>query len=290
METKIFWECFREKEKRTCPGNNRMIKYLQAVHDMPFFLWYDKNKLEGRETTDKRDALEVTVVKYKVLEPNKQPVSRAGIRMELETLGRMQIRSQEYRRLMAYYNCALMEVETKFQVLNEEFSMLHDYNPIVSIQSRLKEAESIKEKLERYGCPSTLEAVEKDLNDVAGVRVICSFPQDVYMIADALLSQDDVNLLQKKDYIAKPKPNGYRSLHLIVEVPIFLSNTKKMIKVEIQLRTIAMDCWATLEHQLNYKKGLAPCQDMARELKECAELSAQLDFRMEAVRKNYTNV
>ena len=132
---------------------------------------------------------------------------------------------REYRELMAYYKCAIMEVETKFQVLNEEFSMLHDYNPILSIQSRLKNPASIKEKLERYGCPPTLESVEKDLNDVAGVRVICSLPTDVYMIADAFLSQDDVHLIQRKDYIANPKPNGYRSLHLIVEVPIFLSNT-----------------------------------------------------------------
>jgi len=229
-------------------------------------------------------------MKYKVLEQPHHTISFPVGRMEKSTLEWMRVRTREYRELMAYYNCAIMEVETKFQVLNEEFSMLHDYNPIVSIQSRLKDPKSIKEKLERIGSPSTLEAVEHDLNDVAGVRVICSLPQDVYMIAEALLSQDDVILIQRKDYIANPKSNGYRSLHLIVEVPIFLSNTKKMIKVEIQLRTIAMDCWATLEHQLNYKKGLEPCEAMAKELKECAELSAQLDFRMEAVRKNYTNI
>lgn len=229
-------------------------------------------------------------MKYKVLKKPEETVALPVGRVEKETLEWMRARTREYRELMAYYNCAIMEVETKFQVLNEEFSLLHDFNPIVSIQSRLKDPKSIKEKLERIGSPSTLEAVEQDLNDVAGVRVICSLPQDVYMLADALLSQDDVVLIRRKDYIAEPKPNGYRSLHLIVEVPIFLSSTKKMIKVEIQLRTIAMDCWATLEHQLNYKKGLKPCEAMSKELKECAELSAQLDFRMEAVRKNYTNI
>lgn len=229
-------------------------------------------------------------MKYTMLENPKQALSFSVAEMEAGVLEWMQARTQEYRKLMAYYNCAMMEVETKFQVLNEEFSLLHDFNPILSIQSRLKNPASIKEKLERYGCPPTLESVEKDLNDVAGVRVICSLPRDVYMIAEAFLSQDDVLLRQRKDYIANPKDNGYRSLHLIVEVPIFLSSTKKMIKVEIQLRTIAMDCWATLEHQLNYKKGFNPCEAMARELKECAELSAQLDFRMEAVRKNYTNI
>lgn len=211
-------------------------------------------------------------------------------RMEKEAVDWLRQHAQEYRALMAYYNCALMEVETKFRVLNEEFSMTQDFNPIVAIQSRLKTPKSVQEKLRRIGSPPTLEALERDLNDVAGVRVICSLPQDVYRIAEAFLSQDDVVLRRRKDYIAQPKENGYRSLHLIVEVPIFLSNTKKMIKVEIQLRTIAMDCWATLEHQLNYKKGLEPCQARTQELKECAELSAQLDRRMEAVRKNYTNI
>ena len=130
-----------------------------------------------------------------------------------------------------------------------------------------------------------MEAIEQNLNDVAGIRVICSFPEDVYMLADALLQQDDITLLQRKDYIANPKENGYRSLHLIVTVPIFLAYEKRLMKVEIQLRTIAMDFWATLEHQLRYKKDYAISPEMAQELKDCAEESAQLDMRMDALRK-----
>lgn len=229
-------------------------------------------------------------MKDRMLQQTGMASGRIRVRTDKEAVEWTYAQVREYRELMAYYNCAIMAVETKFQVLNEEFSLLHDFNPIVSVQSRLKTPKSIWEKLERMGRPATLEAVERDLNDVAGVRVICSLPQDVYMVAESFLSQEDVVLLRRKDYIAQPKANGYRSLHLIVEVPIFLSNTKKMVKVEIQLRTIAMDCWATLEHQLNYKKGLQPCEAMAHELKECAELSAQLDLRMEAVRKNYTNI
>ena len=134
----------------------------------------------------------------------------------------------------------------------------------------------------------TAEAVEQNIYDVAGLRVICSFPEDVYILADALLSQDDITLIQKKDYIKNPKPNGYRSLHLIVEVPIFLAKEKKKMKVEIQLRTIAMDCWASLEHQLRYKKDLEFTEEMAQELATCASLSAELDKRMDALRQIVT--
>ncbi len=194
-------------------------------------------------------------------------------------------RSKEFVKLMAYYRCAMMEIETKFNVLNEEFSLQYDRNPISSIKSRLKNLRSIQEKIKRRGLPFTLEAIEQNLNDVAGIRVICSFPEDVYMLADALLQQDDITLLQRKDYIANPKENGYRSLHLIVTVPIFLAYEKRLMKVEIQLRTIAMDFWATLEHQLRYKKDYAISPEMAQELKDCAEESAQLDMRMDALRK-----
>ena len=165
-------------------------------------------------------------------------------------------RMQEYSKLMAYYRCAIMEVETKFNVLNEEFSLQYDRNPINGIKSRLKSIESIKEKLERKGLPYTVQAIEENLNDVAGVRVVCSFTADVYLLAEALLKQDDIQLIEKKDYIANPKENGYRSLHLIVSVPIFLAHEKRIMKVEVQLRTIAMDSWASLEHQLRYKKDL----------------------------------
>lgn len=212
-------------------------------------------------------------------------------RKELEELfGSVDVfKAREYfsrfETLMAYYRCAIMEIETKFNVLNEECSLLFDRNPISSIKSRLKRPISMKEKLERKGIPLSVEAVENNLNDVAGIRVICSFTEDVYALAEAFLKQDDITLVEVKDYIAKPKPNGYRSLHLIVIVPIFLAKEKRMMKAEIQLRTIAMDFWASLEHQLRYKKDFEFTKEMADELKLCAEQSAALDLRMEALRK-----
>lgn len=190
-----------------------------------------------------------------------------------------------YNRLMSYYRCAIMEIETKFNVLNEEFSLRFDRNPINSIKTRLKKPISIKEKLEKSGLPVTLTSIEENMHDVAGVRVVCSFEKDVYMLANALLKQDDIKLVRMKDYIENPKPNGYRSLHLIVEVPIFLAKEKKIMKVEIQLRTIAMDSWASLEHQLRYKKDFEFTEDMANELLACANLSRDLDFRMDELRK-----
>ena len=197
---------------------------------------------------------------------------------------------QKYNKLMAYYRCAIMEVETKFNVLNEEFSLRYDRNPISGIKSRLKRLDSIKEKLERRELPFTMEVVEEHIHDVAGVRVVCSFVDDVYLLADALLKQDDITLLEKKDYIANPKPNGYRSLHLIVTVPIFLEHEKKMMQVEIQLRTIAMDFWASLEHQLRYKKDVEFTEYMAKELMDCANLSAKLDARMDALREHVESI
>jgi len=191
----------------------------------------------------------------------------------------------ELQKLMAYYKCAMMEIETKFKVLNEEYSLQFDRNPISSIKCRIKKVPSILEKLERKGLPITVESIEENLNDVAGVRVICSFPEDVYTLANALLKQDDITLLERKDYIEAPKKNGYRSLHLIVSVPIFLHNEKKLMKVEIQLRTIAMDCWASLEHQLHYKKDKEFTSEMELELIECARLSMELDNKMDALRK-----
>ena len=191
---------------------------------------------------------------------------------------------ENFNRVTSYYRCAMMEVETKLNVLNEEFSLQYDRTPITDVKTRLKRLDSIKRKLEKDDLPVTIESMEENLHDVAGVRVICSFVEDVYMVADALLSQDDVTLLEKKDYIAQPKPNGYRSLHLIVTVPIFLANEKKTMKVEIQLRTIAMDSWATLEHQLRYKKELEFTDEMAGELYRCAQISAELDSRMDCLR------
>lgn len=190
-----------------------------------------------------------------------------------------------FNKLMAYYKCALMEIETKFNVLNEEYSLQYDRNPISSIKTRLKSPISIKEKLERNNFPVTTKSIEENLSDVAGIRVICSFPEDVYALANALLRQDDIQLVRKKDYIKNPKDNGYRSLHLIVAVPIFLSCEKRIMHVEIQLRTIAMDFWASLEHQIRYKKDTEFSEDMVKELYECAKASADLDMRMDELRK-----
>lgn len=192
---------------------------------------------------------------------------------------------QKYKRLMAYYRCAMMEVETKFNVLNEEFSLRYDRNPINGIKSRLKRLDSIQEKLHRKQLPFDMQTIETHIHDVAGVRVVCAFVEDVYLLAEALLKQDDVTLVEKKDYIANPKPNGYRSLHLIVTVPIFLEHEKRVMQVEIQLRTIAMDFWASLEHQLRYKKDFAFTEEMAQELRDCAQLSAQVDLRMDSLRE-----
>lgn len=191
---------------------------------------------------------------------------------------------QQYNKLMAYYRCAMMEIETKFNVLNEEFSLQYDRNPISDIKTRLKNPMSIKDKLDRKNLPVTIENIENNLNDIAGVRVVCAFPDDVYMLAESLLKQDDIKLIAKKDYIKNPKQNGYRSLHLIVSVPIFLARTKRIMKVEIQLRTISMDSWATLEHQLKYKKDIEFTDKMENELFYCAKLSAELDERMNSLR------
>lgn len=194
--------------------------------------------------------------------------------------------------LMAYYRCAIMEIETKFRVLNEQFSLQYDRNPIESIKTRVKSMDSIIKKTRRKNIPLTLESIENNLNDIAGVRVVCSFPEDIYMLADCLLGQDDITLVVRKDYIENPKPSGYRSLHLIVSVPIFLENEKRPMKVEVQLRTIAMDFWASLEHKVRYKKNIPvkESERLAQELMECAKISADLDERMQNIRSRMSEV
>ena len=187
---------------------------------------------------------------------------------------------------MSYYQCAIMEVETKFKVLNEQYSLEYDRNPIEDIKSRVKSMESLIKKIRKKDIPLTLSSIEENIHDIAGVRVICSFPDDIYMLADCLLSQDDITLLEKKDYIKNPKPGGYRSLHLIVQVPIFLQDTKKLVYVEVQFRTIAMDFWASLEHKMRYKKNIPEnhVKYLQDELYDCARQSAELDNRMQNIR------
>lgn len=203
-----------------------------------------------------------------------------------ETLEWAQKASREFAKRMSYYKCAMLEVETRFHVLNEEYVLEHGRSPMNSIKSRLKTLPSLREKLERKHIPFDVDTLEQQINDIAGVRVICSFPEDVYTMANAFLAMDDIEVLQRKDYISNPKPNGYRSLHLIVAIPVHLAEGKRMTKVEIQLRTIAMDFWASLEHQLRYKQDNAFTEEMAAELYECAQLSAALDIRMDNLRKS----
>jgi putative GTP pyrophosphokinase len=191
---------------------------------------------------------------------------------------------QPFVTLMMQYRCAIREIETKLNVLNDEFSISHERNPFESIKSRVKEPASIVEKMHRRGYELTVENIEAKLNDIAGIRVICSFVEDIYYLADMLAAQDDLEVLQVKDYIKNPKPNGYRSLHLIVEIPIFLSDRKKYMRVEVQFRTIAMDFWASLDHKLKYKKNVKNPDLIAEELKKCADVISGVDIRMQEIR------
>ncbi|MCI9604160.1 MAG: response regulator [Ruminococcus sp.] len=186
--------------------------------------------------------------------------------------------------LMMQYRSAIMVVEAKLKVLYEEFAHEYNRNPFESIKSRLKSPESIYEKLDRKGFPITVESIREHLFDVAGVRVICSFPDDIYRLANLVVQSNDIILVQKKDYIKNPKSNGYRSLHLILDVPIFLSIGKQYIKVEMQFRTIAMDFWASLEHKLKYKKDVENTEEIERQLKVCADSIDVLDYQMMQIR------
>ena len=202
------------------------------------------------------------------------------IQVQEEKLGEV----KAFNRLMMEYQAAIMEVETRLQVLNAEFSQEYNRNPFESIKSRLKSPESIYEKLDRKSYPLTVESIREHLTDVAGLRVICSFPDDIYRLAELLIKQDDIILQRKKDYIQNPKPNGYRSLHLILSVPIFLSDEKKYMKAEVQFRTIAMDFWASVEHKLKYKKDVDNTDEIVRQLKICADSIEELDYQMQEIR------
>ena len=197
--------------------------------------------------------------------------------------------AMQYQELMMMYDCAIKEVRTKLEVLNSEFSVRYQRNPIEFISSRIKKPVSIARKLRKRGLPVNVASMEENLADIAGVRVICSFIDDIYAIADMLTRQDDLRILERKDYIQSPKPNGYRSLHLILEVPVFFSDHKRPMKAEVQIRTIAMDFWASLEHQLKYKKAVPDEQEIIQELKECADTIAATDQRMLAIRNRIHN-
>ena len=198
-----------------------------------------------------------------------------------------------WKTIMFLYNAALKEVETKLEILNDEFQHVHQYNPIEHIKTRIKTPESIVKKLKRYGHDTSVENMVKYINDIAGVRLICSFTSDIYRLAAMIGNQSDLKVLSIKDYIKNPKESGYKSFHMLVAVPVFLSDSVVQTKVEIQIRTIAMDFWASLEHKIYYKfEGHAPAY-ISEDLKACADMVSELDDRMlslnEAIQKCLEN-
>jgi putative GTP pyrophosphokinase len=188
---------------------------------------------------------------------------------------------QEITRFLLQYRFALKEIETKVEILQEEFELIHEYNPIEHVTSRIKSPQSIINKVIKKGCTSSLEDIKENIRDIAGVRIICSFTEDIYKIGDMLKNQIDVEVVQIKDYIKKPKPNGYRSLHLIVKIPIFMSDRMEQVFVEIQIRTIAMDFWASLEHKIYYKYNKEIPKHIQDSLRDAAQQATELDKKME---------
>lgn len=186
----------------------------------------------------------------------------------------------EWKEFLIGYKFALSEMNTKLDILNQEFEFIHHYNPIEHIKSRMKSPQSIMKKLQRKNLDITIENAEQHVRDIAGVRISCSFTTDIYAVVDALGKQDDIHILEIKDYIKHPKPNGYRSLHLITEIPVFYTDRKKWMTVEIQIRTIAMDFWASLEHKIYYKFGKEVPEHLLMELQESASMIAELDDKM----------
>lgn len=189
-----------------------------------------------------------------------------------------------FQKLLMQYRCALLEVKTKFEVLDNELSINSEQNPILSIESRIKKPVSILEKLQRKNMEVSIYNIEHNLYDIAGIRIICCFPKDIYTLAEKICEQDDIRRIERKDYIKNPKPNGYRSLHLILEVPVFFMNEKKPMKVEVQMRTIAMDFWASIEHKLYYKKKTDGFSDsVSEDLGICAEQLHTIDMKMQEI-------
>ena len=237
------------------------------------------------------------------LVPKQVQQSSAAVMRQIQNLADLDMTENEFidlleysmmpiQQFFSYYKCAIMEIETKFRVLNEQFSLNSETNPIEFIQSRIKSYGSIFRKCADRQLPYNLSVIEKEIHDIAGIRVVCSFIQDIYRLADCFLQQDDITLIARKDYIQSPKPNGYRSLHLIVAVPIFLENEKRLVKAEVQLRTIAMDFWASLEHKLRYKKNLPDetLSALASDLRQCADESAAWDLRMQQIRNQIAHM
>lgn len=191
---------------------------------------------------------------------------------------------QDFVLLRNTYHAAIREISTKLEILDDEFQVRYDYNPIHHMECRLKSPKSLFEKLERKGLDIDMKSISK-ITDMAGIRVICNYIDDVYAVAALLLQQDDVRLLRKSDYIKEPKESGYRSLHIVVEIPVFLSDKTELVPVEVQIRTIAMDTWASLEHELKYKRTGGITKEIEEELKNCARAMAEVDRKMEQIHK-----
>ena len=209
----------------------------------------------------------------------------APVKQLLAENNQQQIMNQMYLfiELEHLYDSAIREVKTKLEILDSEFRTKYSYNPIHHIEDRLKSPQSMFKKMQRLNLPFTVESVKENLLDIAGVRVICNYIEDIYQVADLLTAQDDVVLIKRKDYIANPKANGYRSLHLVIETPVYLSEKKELVNVEVQIRTIAMDFWASLEHELKYKTDTEVSADLAEQLRMCAETIAQTDLQMQQI-------
>lgn len=197
---------------------------------------------------------------------------------------------KELTRFMMKYKFALDEINTKINILKEEFQYIHDYNPIEHTSSRVKSPKSLYEKTLRKSSHFSLETIQEEIRDIAGIRITCSFRSDIYRISDMLCSQKDIELIERKDYIQNPKPNGYQSLHLIVKIPVFMSDCVEHVFVEIQIRTIAMDFWASLEHKIFYKYNYAIPERLAAELKEAAISATELDYKMERLHKEVSEL
>ncbi len=213
------------------------------------------------------------------------PTALAPVKQLLAENSQQAVMEQMYKfiELEHLYDSAIREVKTKLEILDSEFRTKYSYNPIHHIEDRLKSPESMFKKLQRNNLPFTVEAVRENLFDIAGVRVICNYIEDIYQVADLLTAQDDVTLIKRKDYIANPKANGYRSLHLVIETPVYLSEKKELVNVEVQIRTIAMDFWASLEHELKYKTDTEVSAELAEQLRLCAETIAQTDMKMQQI-------
>ncbi|TWT25764.1 GTP pyrophosphokinase family protein [Planomicrobium sp. CPCC 101110] len=198
---------------------------------------------------------------------------------------KMQLTRNDLLKFLMIYKFAIDEVNTKINILNEEFKYIHDYNPIENISSRVKSSESILQKAKRKKCELSLETIKENIKDIAGIRITCSFISDVYAVCEMLQKQKDIEVIEYKDYIKYPKPNGYQSLHMIIKIPVFMSDSVEHTYVEVQIRTIAMDFWASLEHKIYYKFNEAIPEKFTRELKEAALSALALDKNMERIHK-----